>query len=154
MNNLKIFSSSFENGELIPGKYTCEGENVSPEICWEGLPEEVNSIALICDDPDAPSGDFVHWVVFNIPPKLNGLPEAISTENITNIGALQGVTGYGRKGYNGPCPPAGLAHHYHFRLYALDETLKAEETLTKYELLKRMEGHILATGEIVGLFKR
>ena len=107
MDSLKVLSSSFENGELMPGKYTCEGENVSPEIRWEELPEGVNSIALICDDPDAPSGDFVHWVVFNIPPKLNGLPEAISTENITNIGALQGVTGYGRKGYNGPCPPAG-----------------------------------------------
>ena len=154
MDNLKIISSSFENGEMIPGKYTCEGENVSPMISWSELPEGVKSLALICDDPDAPGGDFVHWVIFNIPPKLHGLPEAIAAKDILNIGALQGVTDYGRSGYRGPCPPPGLAHHYHFKLYGLDIMLEAEENITKYELLEKMEGHILATGEIVGLFKR
>ncbi len=151
MGNLKVFSSSFENGKMMPSKYTCEGENVSPEISWGELPEGVVSLALICDDPDAPSGDFVHWVIFNIPPELNSLPEGVPIEDIE---AVQGVTDYGRSGYGCPCPPRGLVHHYHFKLYGLDKMLEVEENITKYELLEKMESHIVAKGELVGLYSR
>ncbi len=154
MDNLIILSSSFENEGSIPGRYTCEGEDISPEIRWQDIPGGVKSLALICDDPDAPGGDFVHWVVFNIPPESNGLPEAVTVSDIQNIGAISGVTHYGRSGYGGPCPPRGSTHHYHFKLYGLDIILEEEENMTKYNLLKKMEGHIIAKGEIVGLFER
>jgi len=154
MDGLKIFSSSFKDGEIMSSKYTCEGENISPEISWGEVPEGVVSLALICDDPDAPSGDFVHWVIFNIPSELNRLPEGMEVKDILSFGAVQGMTDYGRRGYGCPCPPRGLTHHYHFKLYGLDKMLKVEENITKYELLKKMESHIVAKGEIVGLFKR
>ena len=154
MSELKIFSSSFGNGEMIPKKYTCEGEDVSPEIRWKELPEEVKSLALICDDPDAPGGDFVHWVIFNIPPEIDSLPEGLAPKDTLDFGAIQGMTDFGRVGYGGPCPPRGPVHHYHFKLYGLDTMLKVEKNTTKDELLKKMEGHILIKGEIVGLFKR
>ncbi len=149
MDNLKVFSSSFKDGKMIPDKFTCDGEDISPQISWEGLPEGVKSLALICDDPDAPSGDFVHWVVFNIPPELDGFEENAEMSEIADLG----MTDYGRPGYGGPCPPSGF-HHYHFKVYALDEMLKTEGTVDKYDLLDKMEGHILAKGEIVGLYKR
>ena len=148
MVELKVFSSSFENGGTIPAKFTCDGENISPDVSWEGVPEETKSLALICDDPDAPSGDFVHWVVFNVPVDIKGVDEGMEID-----GAKLGITDYGRPGYKGPCPPSGF-HHYHFKVYALNEMLDAESNIDKYELLKEMEGHILAKGELVGLYKR
>jgi Raf kinase inhibitor-like YbhB/YbcL family protein len=149
MDNLKVFSSSFKDGEMIPVKFTCDGENISPEIRWEEVPDDAKSLALICDDPDAPSGDFVHWVVFNIPADKDGLEENADMSDIADLG----MTDFGRPGYGGPCPPSG-SHHYHFKLYALDEILRIEDTIDKYGLLEKMEGHILANGEIVGLYKR
>jgi Raf kinase inhibitor-like YbhB/YbcL family protein len=149
MDKLRVFSSSFKDGRLIPDKFTCDGEDISPEINWEGLPEGVKSFALICDDPDAPSGDFVHWVVFNIPADKDGLEENAKVSDIAKLG----MTDFGRPGYGGPCPPSG-SHHYHFKVYALDKVLDAEETVDKYQLLEKMEGHILAKGEIVGVYKR
>jgi Raf kinase inhibitor-like YbhB/YbcL family protein len=149
MVGLKVFSSSFEDGEIIPDKFTCDGENISPAISWVELPPEVKSLALICDDPDAPGGDFVHWVVYNIPTNINGFKENAEISEIANLG----MTDYGRGGYGGPCPPSGV-HHYHFKLYALDEMLETESGIDKYKLLEKMEGHILAKGEIVGLYKR
>jgi Raf kinase inhibitor-like YbhB/YbcL family protein len=149
MIELKVFSSSFENGGIIPAKFTCDGENISPDINWEGVPKGSKSLALICDDPDAPSGDFVHWVVFNIPADIDGFEENAEISNIADLG----ITDYGHPGYGGPCPPSGF-HHYHFKVYALDEILSAESNIDKYELLKEMEGHILAKGELVGLYKR
>jgi len=149
MGNLRVFSSSFEIGGTIPAKFTCDGENVSPEISWEGVPEGTKSFALICDDPDAPSGDFVHWVVFNIPADIDGFKENAEISDIADLG----ITDYGRPGYKGPCPPSGF-HHYHFKVYALDEMLDAESNIDKYRLLEKMEGHILAKGELIGLYKR
>lgn len=149
MDSLKVTSPSFREGEMIPGKFTCDGENISPEIRWEGLPEGTKSLALICDDPDAPSGDFVHWVVFNIPAKIDGFDENAEISEIADLG----MTDYGRKGYGGPCPPSGT-HHYHFKVYALDEMIETEKDLDKYDLLDKMEGHVMAKGEIVGLYKR
>ena len=149
MIELKVFSSSFENGGIIPAKFTCDGENISPDLNWEGVPKGSKSLALICDDPDAPSGDFVHWVVFNIPADIDSFEENAEISNIADLG----ITDYGHPGYGGPCPPSGF-HHYHFKVYALDEILSAESNIDKYELLKEMEGHILAKGELVGLYKR
>jgi len=148
MIELKVFSSSFENGGTIPAKFTCDGENISPDISWEGVPEGAKSLALICDDPDAPSGDFVHWVVFNIPVDMDGLSEGMEID-----GDKLGITDYGCPGYGSPCPPSGF-HHYHFKVYALDDMLDAESNIDKYELLDKMEGHILAKGELIGLYKR
>ncbi len=149
MSNLRVFSSSFENGGTIPAKFTCDGENISPDISWEGVPEGTESLVLICDDPDAPSGDFVHWVVFNIPADIDGFKENAEINDIADLG----ITDYGRPGYKGPCPPSGF-HHYHFKVYALDEMLDAESNIDKYRLLEKMEGHILAKGELIGLYKR
>ncbi len=149
MDSLKVTSPSFREGEMIPGKFTCDGENISPEIRWEDFSEDTKSLALICDDPDAPSGDFVHWVVYNIPSKIDGFGENAEISEIADLG----MTDYGRKGYGGPCPPYGT-HHYHFKVYALDEMIETEKDLDKYDLLDKMEGHVLAKGEIVGLYKR
>lgn len=149
MDILKVTSPSFKESEMIPSKFTCDGENISPEIRWEGLPEGTESLALICDDPDAPSGDFVHWVVFNIPAEIDSFDENAEISEIADLG----MTDYGRKGYGGPCPPSG-SHHYHFKVYALDEIIETEKSLDKYDLLDKMEGHVLAKGEIVGLYKR
>lgn len=149
MDKFTVFSPSFGDGEFIPDKFTCDGEDISPEIHWEGIPEGTKSLALICDDPDAPSGDFVHWVVFNISPDKDGLEENVELSNIANLG----MTDFRRLGYGGPCPPTG-SHHYHFKVYALDQVIDAEGTINKYQLLGKMEGHILAKGEIIGLYKR
>jgi Raf kinase inhibitor-like YbhB/YbcL family protein len=149
MDNLKVFSPSFNEGGIIPSKFTCDGQNVSPPISWEGLPEGSKSLALICDDPDAPGGDFVHWVVFNIPAETSGFKENAAVGDIASLG----ITDFGRPGYGGPCPPSGF-HHYHFKVYALDRMLEAERNIDKYDLLEKMEGHILAKGELVGLYKR
>ena len=149
MNKFKVFSPSFRDGEMIPDKFTCEGEDISPEIKWEEIPEGAKSLALICDDPDAPGGDFVHWIVFNIPVDKDGLEENAKVNDIADLGK----TDSGRPGYGGPCPPSGI-HHYHFKVYALDQVIDAGKTIDKYLLLEKMEGHILAQGEIVGLYKR
>jgi len=149
MDKLKVFSPSFKDGGFIPEKFTCDGEDISPEINWELIPEGAKSIALICDDPDAPSGDFVHWVVFNISPGKKGLEENLELSGIANLG----MTDFGYPEYGGPCPPSGI-HHYHFKVYALDRIMDTEENIDKYQLLEKMEGHILAQGEIVGLYKR
>ncbi len=149
MDNLKVSSPSFKDGEFIPKKFTCDGEDIPPEIIWEGIPEGTKSFALICDDPDAPSGDFVHWVVFNIPSDKSVLKENAEVSDIADLG----MTDFGRTGYGGPCPPSGI-HHYHFKVYALREVLDVSGTIDKYQLLEKMEGHILAKGEIAGLYKR
>jgi Raf kinase inhibitor-like YbhB/YbcL family protein len=149
MDNLKVFSPSFNEGEMIPSKFTCDGQNISPPISWEGLPEGTKALALICDDPDAPSGDFVHWVVFNIPADRGGFEENAEAGDV----AFLGMTDFGRRGYGGPCPPSGT-HHYHFKVYALDRMLEADSNIAKYDLLDKMEGHILAKGELIGLYKR
>jgi Raf kinase inhibitor-like YbhB/YbcL family protein len=154
MSELKIISSSFKNGEIMPSKYTCEGEDISPQIGWGELPEGVKSLALVCNDPDAHGGDFVHWVIFNIPTEIDSLPEGLAPVDTLDFGAIQGMTDFGSVGYGGPCPPRGSVHHYHFKLYGLDKMLEVGENVTKDVLLKEIEGHVVAKGEIVGLFKR
>jgi Raf kinase inhibitor-like YbhB/YbcL family protein len=142
---MKITSSAFKNNEYIPAKYTCEGEDINPELNISDIPEEAKSLALIMDDPDAPMGVWVHWVVFDIAPTAS-----ISEDSVP--GKL-GITNSGKNDYHGPCPPSGT-HRYFFKVYALDTLLNLREGVSKGALEKAMQGHILAKAELVGLYKR
>jgi len=153
---LSITSSAFEPGASIPAKYTCQGGDLSPALAWSGAPQGTQSFALIVDDPDAPMGTWVHWVVYNLPADAGGLNEGASYANAKAYdlpqGAVQGRTSFGREDYGGPCPPSG-EHRYFFKLYALDGKIE-QAGLDKEALLKAMEGHILSQGELVGLYKK
>ena len=151
---IQISSPAFNEGQPIPKKHTCEGPDVSPVLKWTNAPEGTKSFALICDDPDAPMGTWVHWVIFNLPPETRGLSENISKKSVLENGAKQGVSDFKRPGYGGPCPPPGKPHRYLFKLYALDTMLDLKETATKKDLEKAMQGHILAQGELMGTYKR
>ena len=151
---LTVSSSAFKEGDRIPAKYTCQGQDVSPPLAWGEPPAGTQSVALIVDDPDAPGGVFTHWVLFNIPPDSRNLPEAVPTQAELASGALQGKTDFGRIGYGGPCPPPGRPHRYQFTLYALDQPLGLEGGASKKQLLSAMEGHILAQGQLTGTYQR
>ena len=150
---LQITSSVFAEGEMIPKRYTCDGPDVSPDLAWKGAPEGTESLALICDDPDAPVGTWVHWVLFNIPPGESGLPAEIPSDKTLANGAKHGTNDFRKLGYGGPCPPGGT-HRYFFKLYALDAVLNLDSGITKKELEKAMKGHILAEGQLIGKYKR
>lgn len=151
---IKLRSPAFEDSGIIPKLYTCDGEDISPQLEWSGVPEDAVSLALIVDDPDAPMGTFVHWVLYNLPANITALPERMPSDAKLETGALQGKTDFGKKpGYGGPCPPAGT-HRYFFKLYALDTNLPLEPGATKKQLLKAMEGHILSEGQLVGHYQR
>ena len=152
---IKIKSSVFHEGSFIPSKYSCEGENISPQLHWNEVSKEVKSYAIILDDPDAPGGDFVHWVIFNIPGNMKELHENVTPSRNIPDEVMLGTNSFGRIGYGGPCPPPGKAHHYYFRIYALDTILHhIESGSTKEQLIKAMEGHIIAKGELMGMYKR
>ncbi|MGZ4097387.1 MAG: YbhB/YbcL family Raf kinase inhibitor-like protein [Bacteroidia bacterium] len=142
---LTVKSPAFANNDPIPSKYTCDGSNINPEINIKDIPGEAKSLALIVDDPDAPKGTFDHWVMWNIPVKDK-------IEENSSPGA-QGKNGKNENNYTGPCPPSGM-HHYHFRVYALDIKLDLPVSTDKKTLLKVMDGHIVATGELVGTYKK
>ena len=150
---ITITSSAFKEGGMIPAKYTCDGLNVSPSLKWEQIPQGVKSFALICDDPDAPVGTWVHWVLWNIPAEANGLPDAVPASPQLPDGSKQGITDFRRPGYGGPCPPSGT-HRYYFKIYALDMMLDLPESSKKQDLLEAMKGHILAEGALMGKYKR
>jgi Raf kinase inhibitor-like YbhB/YbcL family protein len=150
---LEISSPVFSEGKMIPTRYTCDGPDVSPELSWSGVPEAAKSLALICDDPDAPMGTWVHWVLFNIPSSANGLTAEMPSDASLANGARHGTNDFRRLGYGGPCPPGGT-HRYFFKLYALDAELDLESGITKAELLEAMQGHILAEGQLMGTYKR
>jgi len=150
---MKITSSAFEEGEMIPKKYTCDDVDISPPLKWSNVPEGAKTIALICDDPDAPVGTWVHWVLYNLPASITELPENIPPEKTLSNGAKQGTSDFGRIGYGGPCPPGGT-HRYYFKIYALDKELDLEPGATKSELLEAMEGSILSEGQLMGRYKR
>ena len=150
---LQIKSSAFEHNGMIPKKYTCDGEDVSPELSWTGVPEGTKSFALISDDPDAPMGTWVHWVLYDLPSSTTELPENVPADKVLKNGAKQGITDFKRIGYGGPCPPSGV-HRYFFKLYALDTKLNLETGATKEQLLKAMEGHVIGQGELVGKYSR
>lgn len=150
---IEIFSTAFENEGFIPQKYTCDGANISPPLGWKSLPKDTKSIAIINDDPDAPMGTWVHWVVYNIPATSSGLPENIKPIERLPDGSLQGKNSWGKIGYGGPCPPTGT-HRYFFKIYALDTMLDLKPGATKEELLHAMKGHIIAEGVFYGKYSR
>ncbi len=150
---IAVTSPAFKNGGMIPSKYTCDGADVSPPISWTRIPKAAKSIALIADDPDAPHGTWVHWVIYNVPPGARGLPERVPPARTLSDGSKQGLNDFGKIGYNGPCPPGGT-HRYFFKVYALDTLLKLNPVTTKAELVKAMNGHILAQGELMGKYAR
>jgi Raf kinase inhibitor-like YbhB/YbcL family protein len=150
---MKVTSRAFAANEPIPQKYTGDGDNLSPPLSWEGQPDGTKSFALICDDPDAPNGTFVHWVIFNIPSDRHTLPEAVPTNNEV-FNALQGKNDLGDIGYDGPAPPKGKPHHYFFRVYALDKLLDLKAGASRKDLDEAMRGHILHEGQLVGLYGR
>jgi len=151
---LSISSQAFQEGESIPARFTCEGDDVSPPLSWDEPPQGTRSFALIMDDPDAPVGVFTHWVILNIPPDSRKLPEALATQAELPGGARQGKNDFGRTGYGGPCPPPGRPHRYRFTLYALDQPLELKAGASKKQVLEAMSGHILAQGQLTGTYQR
>jgi Raf kinase inhibitor-like YbhB/YbcL family protein len=145
VGNMKLTSPEFENNGFIPRKFTCQGEDINPELIIEDIPQGAKSLALIVDDPDAPMGTWVHWIVYNIP--------VIGLIKEDSIPGIQGRNDFGGGGYGGPCPPSGT-HRYFFKLYALDTELNLEEGISKKVLEKAMEGHLLTKAELVGRYKR
>jgi Raf kinase inhibitor-like YbhB/YbcL family protein len=149
-----ISSSSFPTGDDIPKQYTCDGSDLSPELHWSSAPPGTMSFALIADDPDAPAGTWTHWVIFDLPASLTGLPEGVrKVEEVPGVGR-QGRNDFRKLGYGGPCPPPGKAHRYFFRLSALDGFLSLKPGSSRQELEQAMRGHILATAELMGTYHR
>lgn len=154
VGKMVLSSPAFGPGELIPERYTGNGEDISPELFWDSVPAGVASFALVCSDPDAPMGTFIHWVVYNIPGSARRLPEGIASNEELVDGARQGVNSFQRIGYNGPKPPMGKPHRYFFRLYALDTVLDLPPGAAAGRLQSAMAGHILAVGELMGRYGR
>lgn len=147
-NNMKLESSQFKGYTMIPSKYTCDGENVSPPLQISGVPKDAKSLVLVVDDPDAPNGTWTHWTMWNIDPKTTQIPE-----NSIPGGVVQGNTSFGKPGYGGACPPSGQ-HRYFFKLFALDNLLNLNSSSSVQDLEKAIEGHVLATTELVGFYAR
>ncbi len=152
---LVLSSAAFVDGGTIPQKFTCDGANVSPALTWSGTPANTQTLALIADDPDAPGGTWVHWVLFNLPGKVNALPENVPRDETPSLGnAVQGRNDFKQLGYGGPCPPPGKPHRYFFKLYALDTPLALHPGATKAQLEAAMQGHIVATAQLMGAYAR
>ncbi len=153
--SLTLTSDAFANGQSIPAKYSCIGKNISPDLTWEEPPAGTQSFALIVDDPDAPMGTWVHWVLYNISADKRNLPEdlPITGKNVDPNAIYVGKNSSGNIRYDGPCPPSGT-HRYYFKLYALDTLLSLLPGATKEQVLKEMKGHILAQGELMGTFSK
>lgn len=146
-STMKISSNAFENNAQIPSKYTCDAENINPPLMISDIPADAKTLALLVDDPDAPVGDWVHWIAWNIPPTTTEI-----TENSAPLG-IQGTTDFGKPGWGGPCPPFGT-HRYFFKIYALNTELNLPASAKKADLLKAIEGHILDQAELIGLYQR
>lgn len=155
---MTISSTAFADGAAIPARYTAEGKDVSPPLAWSGLPEGTVELAIVCDDPDAPRPEpWVHWVIYNVPASATGLDEGVppSEKLASPPGAMQGKNTWPATGYRGPAPPPGHGtHHYHFKLYALDQDLPLAPGLTKDQLLAAMKGHVLDEAELIGTYER
>lgn len=153
--NLTVSSSNFTDGQRLPIDFTCDGKDHSPQLSWGGIPNGVKSFSIICDDPDAPSKTWVHWVVFNIPSRVNAFPEGISASSLAAMGALLGNNDFNRLEWGGACPPKGHGvHHYFFTVYALDTLLDVPEGSSRDQIDKAMEGHIVAQGKLMGTYSR
>jgi Raf kinase inhibitor-like YbhB/YbcL family protein len=157
MMTLTITSTAFTHNGEVPDLYTCDGRDLSPSLAWKDVPEEAKSLVLIVDDPDAPDPrapkmTWVHWVLYNLPPNVNNLQQAVEPSDLPS-GTLEGLNDWKRTGYGGPCPPIGR-HRYFHKLHALDEVLPDLETPTKAKLEAAMAGHVIATAELVGTYER
>lgn len=149
-------SPSFTEGSMIPKKFTCEGENISPELIWENFPEGTVSLVLICEDPDAPVGIWTHWVLYNIPAGLHSIPENLNSQEelITQEKILTGMNDFKKLGYGGPCPPPGKPHRYFFRLLALNTKLDQKTGLNRDQVLAAIKGKVIEEAQLVGLYSR
>ena len=150
----ELTSSAFKTGDPIPRRYTCEGEDLSPPLHWTVPPAATKSFVIIADDPDAPVGTWVHWVIYDLPLDPHGLAEGVPPKDRLPDGALQGLNDFKRVGYGGPCPPPGKPHRYYFTLYALDVTLNLKPRATKAQVLDSCKGHVLAEAQLMGRFGR
>ena len=153
-SKIELKTTSFMPGGFIPKRFTCEEADVSPALAWTDPPTSTQSFAIIEDDPDAPSGTFVHWLVYDLPANYRKLPEALSGNDQMAGGGRQGTNDFSRTGYSGPCPPPGRPHRYFIRLYALDTKLNLRPAARRNELASAMQGHILAQAELMGRFQR
>ena len=151
--SIKVKSTAFKDGELIPSKYTCDGVNVSPPLSWSSLPANAKTVAMIVDDPDAPGKTWVHWVIYDLPTSMNSLAENVPKEEKLVAGGKQGTNDFRKIGYGGPCPPSGT-HRYYFKIYALDAATSLAPAATSDQLSKAMEGHVVAQGQLMGRYKR
>jgi Raf kinase inhibitor-like YbhB/YbcL family protein len=153
--NIPLTSDAFREMEAIPTKYTCDGNDISPALRWSDIPPNTKSFALICEDSDAPLGVFTHWVLYNLPPTVTELPEGAPAEGRLANGAIQGRNDFKRIGYGGPCPPPkDGARRYFFRLYAPDAELQLQAGAHREDIVLAMEGHVLATGQLMGAYQR
>jgi Raf kinase inhibitor-like YbhB/YbcL family protein len=152
--SIEVTSSAFQQGATIPKDYTADGADRSPPLHWSKLPEGTQSLALICDDPDAPRGTWVHWVLFNLPADRQDLKEGVPTTDAVDGGARQGKNDFGKVGYGGPSPPKGKPHRYFFKLYALDTKLDLSSGATKAQVVDAMKGHVVAEGALLGTYGR
>ena len=151
--SITLTSAAFKEGQPIPRQYTCDGVNVSPPLEWSGVPKTARTVTIIADDPDAPSGTWVHWVLYNLPAENIGMVENLpATENL-KAGGFQGKNDFEKIGYGGPCPPSGT-HRYFFKIYALDSELPLKAGATKAEVEKAMEGHVVAQGQLMGTYRK
>jgi Raf kinase inhibitor-like YbhB/YbcL family protein len=150
----QLSSASFVASQMIPKKFSCEGPDTSPELSWKGVPSAAKSLALIMDDPDAPAGTWVHWVLYNLPASTTELAEGVEKQEKIANGTLQGRNSFGKVGYGGPCPPPGTPHRYFFKFYALDIKLDLKAGASKDDLEQAMKGHILGQTELVGKYGR
>ena len=151
---IQLASAAFTDGQPIPVKYTADALDISPPLAWTNAPAGTKSFALIVDDPDAPSGDWTHWLIYDLPPTANALAEDQFKLPQFKNGAKQGLNDFKKTGYGGPAPPAGKAHRYYFKLYALDAPTGLPPNATKAELLKTMDGHVLGEGKLMGTYQR
>ncbi|MGA7933962.1 MAG: YbhB/YbcL family Raf kinase inhibitor-like protein [Kovacikia sp.] len=150
---MMLTSPAFQSNGLIPARYTCDGNNTSPPLQWEAPPAGTRSLALMMDDPDAPSGTFLHWIAYDLPADLRQLPEGLPAQAKLSNGGIQANNDFGKPGYGGPCPPGGV-HRYVFKLYGLDRTIAPAQITTRDQFLAAIKGHILASGELVGRYRR
>jgi Raf kinase inhibitor-like YbhB/YbcL family protein len=152
--SLQISNAAFSVGEAIPKKFTCDGPDVSPQLKWNDAPPNTQAFALIMDDPDAPAGTWVHWVLYDLPANTRELSEGVAKQEQLSSGARQGRNDFGKTGYGGPCPPPGKPHRYFFKLYALDTKLNLKAGATKADVERAVKGHILAQAELTGKYGR
>ncbi|MFP4407359.1 MAG: YbhB/YbcL family Raf kinase inhibitor-like protein [Spirochaetaceae bacterium] len=150
---MKLTSTAFSEGSAIPEQYSCDGQDISPPLHWQDVPAGTETFVLIADDPDAPVGTWVHWVIYDIPSRARELQENYPKQEVDSDGSKQGTNDFKKIGYGGPCPPGGT-HRYFFKLYALDTSLDAEAGLSKKEIVKRMEGHVLDEAQLMGTYSR